>query len=386
MGRPYTLMHKNLEVATLEIDEDNGVISKVIKVHDMGHMPVGTVVSNFVDGARVREWWSSRSIPSSRSGIRDVLESLGIFDAKLLLTRSMGLSLSDQYWVRPEGGDFRWDDVNFFDNIFSDDIGDLLMGGKTSENIDLMSPDNTSDGVLQKRWKIIDGRRCLFKGSTGTTRQEPFNEVIASRLMEALGIPHVEYRIMWISGRPYSVCEDFIDRDTELVSAYRVLISKKRDNDRSLYSHYVGCCADMGIDIVPFLDRMMVLDYIIGNYDRHTNNFGLVRNANTLEWIGSAPIFDSGTSLGCQLRTDEIMGQAGIHSKPFRDLASEQIKLVSSLDWVDFDSLYGAMDDVGNVMDGSEGLIDERRKTTLMDFIRSRIDGIRSMSDRIHGR
>ena len=150
MGRPYTLMHKNLEVATLEIDEDNGVISKVIKVHDMGHMPVGTVVSNFVDGARVREWWSSRSIPSSRSGIRDVLESLGIFDAKLLLTRSMGLSLSDQYWVRPEGGDFRWDDVNFFDNIFSDDIGDLLMGGKTSENIDLMSPDNTSDGFFRR--------------------------------------------------------------------------------------------------------------------------------------------------------------------------------------------------------------------------------------------
>lgn len=32
MGRLYTLMHKNLEVATLEIDEDNGVISKVIKV------------------------------------------------------------------------------------------------------------------------------------------------------------------------------------------------------------------------------------------------------------------------------------------------------------------------------------------------------------------
>ena len=130
----------------------------------------------------------------------------------------------------------------------------------------------------------------------------------------------------------------------------------------------------------------MVLDYIIGNHDRHTNNFGLVRNADTLEWIGPAPIFDSGTSLGCQLRTDEIMGQAGIHSKPFRDLASEQIKLVSSLDWVDFDSLYGAMDDVGNVMDGSESLIDERRKTALMDFIRSRIDGIRSMSDRIHGR
>ncbi len=76
MGRLYTLMHKDLEVATLEIDEDNGVISKVIKVHDMGHMPVGTVVSYYVDGARVREWWSSRSIPSSRSGIRSMSDRI----------------------------------------------------------------------------------------------------------------------------------------------------------------------------------------------------------------------------------------------------------------------------------------------------------------------
>ena len=43
---------------------------------------------------------------------------------------------------------------------------------------------------------------------------------------------------------------------------------------------------------------MIVVDFIIANEDRHLNNFGLVRNANTLEWIGVAPIFDSGSSLG----------------------------------------------------------------------------------------
>lgn len=48
----------------------------------------------------------------------------------------------------------------------------------------------------------------------------------------------------------------------------------------------------MGVkNIEKFLDRMIVLDYIIANEDRHFNNFGLLRNAETLEWSGAAPIF-----------------------------------------------------------------------------------------------
>ena len=42
---------------------------------------------------------------------------------------------------------------------------------------------------------------------------------------------------------------------------------------------------------------MIVLDYLIVNEDRHQNNFGVVRNAETLEYLGAAPIYDSGTSL-----------------------------------------------------------------------------------------
>lgn len=383
MGRTYDLMHRNIEVSTVELDEDYGNITNIVKVHDIRHMPVGTVVSGYLDGQALRRWWGSRSIPASRSGIRDFLESLDLIDARLLLTKSMGLSLSDQYWIRPVGSDVKWEDVNFFDNPFSDDVGDLLFGGKVSGVVNLMSPDNTSDGNLQKRWKIIDGRRCLIKGSVGIGRQEPFNEVIASRLMDALDIPHVDYRIAWISERPYSVCEDFVDRDTELVSAYSLIVSRKRRNDRSLYQHYVECCADIGIDIVPFLDRMMVLDHIIGNYDRHTNNFGLIRDARTLEWLGPAPVFDSGSSLGCQLLTGEIMGQAGVRSKPFRELSSQQIGLVTSLDWVDFDSLDGVMGEIGDVLDGSRGIIDPERRDVLLGFVRSRIDELRAMADRV---
>ena len=76
-----------------------------------------------------------------------------------------------------------WKKINFFENVFSDDIGDVLFG-KTEKTkaFDFNSPDNTSDGCLKKRWKIIDGKRCLIKGGSGLERQQPFNEVIASTI------------------------------------------------------------------------------------------------------------------------------------------------------------------------------------------------------------
>ena len=77
--------------------------------------------------------------------------------------------------------------------------------------------------------------------------QQPFNEVIASMIAERLGIPHVPYSLLWDGGIPYSVCEDFITPDTELVSAWRVMRSMKKDNNISLYQHYLNCCQSLGV-------------------------------------------------------------------------------------------------------------------------------------------
>ena len=49
----------------------------------------------------------------------------------------------------------------------------------------LDSPDNTSDGVLSKRWVCRNGERCLLKGGT-LLDQEPYNEVIATELFSRL--------------------------------------------------------------------------------------------------------------------------------------------------------------------------------------------------------
>ena len=382
----YTLMHKNIAVADIDIDETLGGISKIRGIISEEHLPVGVVrmqrQNETIDRFAFNQWWTGRSIPASRMGLSDLLDTLGIASSNLLLTKCLGLSLSDHYWIRPYESNMLWEDVNFFDNDFSDDIGDLLFGtnGKNS-GFDLCSPDNTSDGNLKKRWKIIDGKRCLLKSGSNPYSQQTFNEVIASKIMERLGIDHVPYSITWINDEPYSVCEDFVTKDTELISAWRVLQLRTKANHENEYLHYVNICRELGIDIVSSLDKMIVLDYIIANEDRHFNNFGLLRDANTLEWSGAAPIFDSGTSLWYDRLTSRIPIN-GVNCKPFKKTHGEQLKLVSSLEWFKASKLDGIEDEILEVFsdDKAAQYIDTERAKTIAAEVRNRIEVVESMA------
>ncbi|HRU99498.1 MAG TPA: HipA domain-containing protein [Ruminococcus sp.] len=382
----YTLMHKNIAVADVEIDEDLGVITSIDNISAKKHLPVGVVhqlrLEKTVDRYAMNHWWAGRSIPASRTGVADALETLGVYSSMQLLTKCLGLSLSDHYWLRPYDSNITWEAVNFFDNDFSDDIGDVLFGTNTkNDGFDFVSPDNTSDGNLQKRWKIIDGKRCLVKSGSDPYSQQPFNEVIAAIIMKRLGIDHVSYSLMWLNDKPYSVCEDFITKDTELISAWRVLQLRPKANHENEYLHYVNICKELGVDIVPAIDRMIVLDYIIANEDRHFNNFGLLRDANTLEWIGAAPIFDSGTSLWYNKSASRFIS-SDIICKPFKKTHGEQLKLVSSYDWFDISKLDGIEGEILNVLceDKAVRYVEAERAKAIAAEVRKRIDALENIA------
>lgn len=376
----YTLMHKNIRVADIEIDEDTGVIIGIGDIYAKEHLPLGVVHplrhKEIIDKAALNKWWTGRSIPASRMGINDALETLGIYNTELLLTKCLGLSLSDHYWVRPADSDMTWESVNFFDNEFSDDIGDVLFGtaGK-SIGFNYSSPDNTSDGNLQKRWKIIDGNRCLLKSGSAPFRQQPINEVIASIILDRLCIDHIPYTLTWIDDKPYSVCENFVSKDTELVSAARLMQIRPKSNDENGYLHFVNVCSELGFDIVPMLDRMIVFDYIIANEDRHFGNFGLLRDADTLELKGAAPMFDNGTSLWYDKLTSQIPS-ADITCKPFKKTHGEQLKLISDVSWLDLSKLDGIEDEISEILSDEKNrkFIDHERANMIVSQIRKRID------------
>lgn len=378
-------MHRRIAVVEIELDDATGFIQKIKTVYAEEHLPVGIQVKKGkVDRASLNEWWTDRSIPTSRSGIREALQTLDIANTKMLLIRCFGLSLSDQYWICPEGSGLTWDKVNFFENSFSDDIGDVLFGAnKKANTFNFSSPDNTSDGNLKKRWKIIDGKRCLVKGGSNPFRQQPFNEVIATEIMKRLDIPHVPYTVMWDKGAPYCVCEDFVDKDTELVPAWRIIQTKKKENNISVYQHFLNCCEKLGItDVVPFLDRMIVLDYIIANEDRHLNNFGALRNAETLEWMGMAPVYDSGSALGYDKLAAQIRAGKDITCKPFKKHHEEQLKLVASFEWIDFKKLSDVKEVIETVMTTGDAVeyMDDARIKAVADGVDKRIRYLEQMS------
>jgi hypothetical protein len=373
-------MHKNVPVVGFELDETDGEIDHINEVYDIKHMPVGTLLKNSTNRALLNAWWKGRSIPASRMGIDEALSHMKVQSAQILQVKSLGLSLSDQYWVRPKDSNVSWNDINFFDNPFSEDVGNALFGQTTDKaDLNLMSPDNTSDGWLKKKWVILDNKRCLVKSGSPPNRQEPFNEILAAEIMERLKIKHVPYRLIWENGEPYSVCEDFITRETELIPAWYIMQTVKQENNVSAYQHYLNRCEALEIPgVVENIYSMLVVDFIISNTDRHLNNFGAVRNAETLEWLGTAPIYDSGTSMW----HDEHISRLNVRndkSKPFKSEHSAQIKLVKSFDFVDFDALNDIADVCNDIYKQSP-FIDDHRRSRLCYAINKKIEMLKEIS------
>jgi hypothetical protein len=373
------LMHKRLPVASLEVDDVMGIILRINDITAPAHMPLGVAPEKSVTTIRaINEWWQKRAIPTKRSGLREALMILKVYSPLELLEKSYGLSLSDHYWMRPVNKDLKWDDINFFENPFSDDVGNALFGHDSGKNLSLSSPDNTSDGMLKKKWKIADGKRVLLKGGSMPVYQEPYNEVLATSLMERLDIPHAVYHLVQekAAGKTehLSACEDFVEVNTELVSAWRIYSIKKQEAGTSFYQHFISCCNELGIPGVDdFLDRMLTLDFIIANADRHLNNFGALRNPETLEWLGMAPVFDSGTSMWHDEATENIHPEYKAKSKPFLTTHEKQIKLVKSLDWFRREALDGIEEEAAEIYRANP-LINAERRKILSSALRTRIN------------
>ena len=380
------LMHLDEEVASLVIDGRSGRIADVASVRSTELLPVGTALRGDVDVKRFREWWSSRTIPDCRTGLRPLMNRLDIADAAELAVRSMGLSLTDGYWIKPEGSVAAWDSVNFFDNGFSEDVGDLLFGiGIAKDDPDPISPDCTCDGVLKKRWKAIDGDCCLIKSGEEPYMQEPYNEVAAAMIADSMGIDHVEYSLMEHGGAPCSVCRNMIDGADELIPAYRVVRSEIQEPGIRLYDHLVACCAHHGLDIVSDLDRMLVFDYIIGNTDRHLNNFGIIRDASTLEWKRFAPLYDNGTSMGCDCFTEKLVSEAGSESMPFNPCIPRQMELVRDTGWIEMEAVRRGIDGASEVFGSVEQYREDGRAEAIREFLMSRADDLEAWIEKRSG-
>lgn len=383
--KKFTLMNKNKKVFDFVYDEEEHFIVNFERNYpeNEDYAPFGLIKMNEIDKVEFNKWWKNRQIPASRKGFKEVLHNSNVYDKDnfdLLDAKAYGLSLSDQYWVKGVNEEISWESINFFDNEFSEDIGKILFnGGKTALNLNLNTPDMTSNGNYEKRWKIIDGERYLLKAGSKIYNQEPFNELIATKLYERLlnKDEYVEYSVIFDDDKAISKCKNFITKDTELVPAWKINEYYEFLDDEDKYTHYIRCLNNLGIkDAETLTDKMIVCDYIIANKDRHFNNFGVIRDVNTLKFIDVAPIFDNGCSLWYD-ENDMYVGEFFL-TKPFEEYEKKQLSLVKKLEWLDISKLEDFPNEVKTIL-SMDKLLSKERINKIVDQIKLRIEFVKEL-------
>lgn len=374
-------MNKNRAVLDFLYDTDTHRVLKILQTHELAYAPPAILdMKGAATRAGLDNWWHGRAIPASRAQIQSLMAELNINSTLALAEKNFGLSLSDRYWINDSKNPQEWDTVNFFDNDFTDDLGLLTLGQDSSNaNPNLMSPNSTVGGDLDKKWTIVNGVRILVKNGTGFTNQEVYNEVIATRLHRRLlsAEDFVPYTLHQEGRRTYCACPNMLGKDEELIPALHIIRNRKQPNSQNDYQFLVACFEELGLkDVETYLSKMLVCDFILGNFDRHSQNFGVIRNVETLEYTRLAPIFDTGNSLWCREETLEMPRDYEYIAKPFgrSGLSPErQLHLLSHFEWLDPSKLDGFIEEATAILMGNPNM-PPARIAKIMDGIDRQID------------
>ena len=292
----YTLMHFDTPLIAFSAKRQVEANIKIIEAHEENKELLPLDLTE-VSESGMESWIRHRSIPKNRAYVDTLLSSLGLsINRPLDIIRvSKGLSLNDCYWLKQEGSSDSFDSVNLYDNRFSRVLGQIAFTGYGSSNVSGLtsSPEFTTNGMLPKCWRRIDGKILLYKGGTmgaSNTGNEPYSEFYAYQIGKILGINVVPYSLSKWKNTLCSTCELFTSKEVSFVPVGRIVRSGGMQAVKAYYNK-------LGAEFEKALNDMLVYDALIFNTDRHYGNFGFLIDSRTNRIIAPAPLFDHGNSL-----------------------------------------------------------------------------------------
>lgn len=335
----YYLMHKDVYVALFEVDNEKVTnVEFCTDENSKSHLPFGINTKQ-----QLKNWVMHRCIPNTRRNLKSALLNVGVSSAFKYMLQNRGLSLTDCYWFMSwdERGAVHWKDVEMYNNKFEINC--------SFELDDELNPSSTLRGNLEKKWAYVwDGVNLFIKGNrSDNSCMESLCEVFASNMHKLQGYKnYVTYELMDLVIREGAkstvcICFNFTGVNRELVHAIDIIENKHRPNDISYYEFYISECEKNGLDVREFLEYQIMTDFIMSNTDRHLNNFGILRNPDTLEWVGFAPIFDSGNAMFCDLDYVPVSydGLLNLTTSSFLNREVNMLKYVKNHDLVDASKL-----------------------------------------------
>lgn len=248
----------------------------------------------FRQGGDLESWLVSRAIDRHRTNSRILKKLLRLSDTsdRNTVLRVHGASLTDCYWVKMDGEELSWAAVRFSENYF----GDVALKGTldsfarefTPAQLRSNTPELTNIGSYEKCWKLREGRWVMYKRGTP---EERFSEIFTARLGQLLGFSMAEYweeegcSCTWDFTRGiwnYEPMSNLVLDEEDYAYNYRALTNLPVAQPEKLTRQYLD---------------ILFLDALVFNPDRHTMNYGLLRDQDTGEILSMAPNFDNNMAL-----------------------------------------------------------------------------------------
>mgnify|MGYP007069865326 CR=1 FL=1 len=163
-------------------------------------------------------------------------------------------------------------------------------------------------GTLLKSYDDTGKTKKYYKLSSydpvrGIFGHECINEIIVQRLMDILGFEHLKYKLIHstvsINDIEYEtyLCEseDFKNKDESKLAIEDFYAMEKKPGETPW-----DFCIRFGW--ADYIYRMLVIDYLVLNRDRHGANMEVLKSRNNKS-LRLAPLFDHGLSLACSCYT-----------------------------------------------------------------------------------
>lgn len=302
----YELRHFNTPLIRFTATEDSNIPDIEILWRDESKQNLFPLDLEMTNEGLVK-WIKHRTIPKNRAYVHNFLSKCGlnINRPMNIINVSKGLSLNDCYWIVEEDFEGTFEKYNLYDNRFSQVLALIAFTGYGSSiRTSLAScPEFTTNGMLPKCWRRIDGVIKLYKGGTSgasNTGNEPYSEYYAAQVAEVLGMEAVHYGLSKWKGELCSTCELFTSKEYAFLPIGRVL---KTGNMKMAAEYY----EKLGTEYEKALRDMLVLDAVICNTDRHFGNFGFLVDNKTNQIVAPAPLFDHGNSLFNYAGRDDLV-------------------------------------------------------------------------------
>ncbi len=237
----------------------------------------------------VPKWLETRAIDSHRANSRLLKKALRLTERDDIgsVLSVNAVTITDNYWIKPIDSDLSYKDVRFNNDYFANLAltGNYDSFNRAANSKISRTPELTNTGSFEKCWRLINGEWWMYKKAN---HDEMFSELFIYQLGVELGFHMAEYK----RGNGVIKTKDFTDNAiVNFEPAFNFM------NDNEDYIATVNALRDLCPKCIGDYVKMLFLDTVCANPDRHTFNFGLLRDAETGDVLGLAPNFDNNMAL-----------------------------------------------------------------------------------------